>query len=431
MNTNNNKIILRGARVIDPYNNIDQIKDIAIHNQQIVNPQTIPDAQIINLENKIVAPGFIDIHVHLRDPGQTYKENITSGTRAAAQGGFTTIIAMPNTTPAIDSVEQLKQQQQNIKNNAIIRVLQSAAITKNRNGKDLTDPQTLKEAGAILLTDDGTTIQKPAIMLKAMQQAQQAGLIISDHCEEESIAAQGVMNQGECAKHLKMPSKSTLAEELIVARNALLSLETNCPIHIQHISSKRSIELIQYFRSQGVKITAEATPHHICLTDEACAEYGANAKMNPPLCTEADRQAIIQALVDNTISCIATDHAPHTENEKSAGLINAPFGIVGLETAISLCLTELYHTKILSLPNLIAKFTAGPKKLLNLPYGSLQIGDPADITIIDTQVQYHINTQNFQSLSKNCPYNNWKCQGKAIATMVAGEWIMYNSQLQK
>jgi len=408
---------------VDPASGLDEIRDLGVADALLVPPAAIPAATVHDLSGKVVTPGFIDLHVHLREPGQTHKETIAAGARAAAVGGFAAIVAMPNTTPAIDCPVALEDVLARIRRDAVVKVLQTAALTQGRAGETLTDAAALKAGGAVALTDDGSCIQDAGLMLRAMRNARAANIPVVDHCEIESLAGAGAMHAGACAQRLGLPGKSGACEELAVARDAILARETGCPVHVQHISSAGAVSQVRFAQQQGAPLTAEASPHHICLTEEACLEHGANAKMNPPLRAEADRQAIIAALRDGVICAIATDHAPHAAEEKSVGFAQAPCGIIGLEAAVPLCLTELYHTGLLTLNDLVAKFTDGPRRVLRLPTGALEIGAPADLTVLDLNVEFALDVRRFQSLSRNCPYHGRRCRGKAVGVMVNGAWI--------
>lgn len=417
--------ILRGARVIDPANGVDGIRDVGVADGLIVPVRSLPkSATVHDLSGLIVAPGFIDLHVHLREPGQTHKEDIATGTRAAAAGGFTTVLAMPNTVPAIDRVDRLAAVLASVRERAAVRVLQTAALSVDRLGKALTDAAALKRVGAAALTDDGTCIQDSALMLEAFRQAREAGLTVIEHCEDERVAAGGAMHDGAVARGLGLRGQPRAGEELIVARDLVLACETGARVHLQHLSSAGSVAWVRCARSQGITVTAEVTPHHLCLTHNACIEYGTNAKMNPPLREESDRRALISGLQDGTITVIATDHAPHSAEEKAASFERAPFGIVGFETAVPVCLNTLWHGGLLSLPRLIAAFTQGPRDVLGMTgCGSLEAGAPADITILDVEREVVLDTATFRSKSRNCPYNGWRCRGAVAATVVGGEWV--------
>lgn len=404
--------LITDTHVIDPVQGIDGIVDIGIKDGVFVSPSELKDYENVSYPGKILCPGFIDVHVHLRDPGQTHKEDIVSGTNAAAAGGFAYVLAMPNTVPAIDTPERMLDVIKRSENTAAT-VLQSAAITYDRKGEKITDLEALAEAGAPAFTDDGNTTQSSAIMFEAMQRAAKLGIPVIDHCEATAFSKPGVMHRGKVSEELGLPGQPRFAEEYIVARDISLSEITNCRLHLQHLSSGNSVEMLREARRRGINVSGEATPHHLFLTDEACRAFGTNAKMAPPLREESDRLALIQALQDGTITVIATDHAPHTAEEKAQEWSKAPFGIVGIETVVPLCLTELFHKGILTLPQLISLFTRGPRELLNLPIGSLAVGERARITLLDTEIEHIIDTSKFASRSSNCPYNGWKCKGKA------------------
>lgn len=417
------QFVLSGGRVVDPACNVDAVMDIGVADGLIVPVDSLPDAPRIDVAGCVVAPGFIDVHVHLRDPGQTHKEDVASGTAAAAAGGFTTVIAMPNTSPVLDSPAALDAVRDTVAEHARVRVLQTASLSIGQNGRELTDAQSLRRAGAVALTDDGGCIGDNHLMLRALEQAAEAGIPVMDHCEDPGVADSGLLHAGRVAATLGLPGKNRASEELIVARNAVLARETGCPVHLQHISSAGSVQIIRCAQASGIPLTAEATPHHICLTDEACLEYGSNAKMNPPLREESDRQAIIGALADGTIAMIATDHAPHTDEEKALGFRDAPCGIIGLESAVSLCLSELYGRGHLSLVQVIAAFTAGPRQAFNLPWGTLAEGTAADITVLDTELEGMFDVSAFRSKSRNCPYHGWRFRGAVIATLMEGRFV--------
>jgi len=416
-------MILRGGRVIDPAANRDDIADVGILDGILVPPEGLSSCPVHDVAGLVVAPGFIDLHVHLRDPGQTHKEDIASGTRAAAAGGFTTIVAMPNTSPVVDCPEVLEDILARAAAHAIVRVLHSACLSRGAAGGDLTDMVALRDAGAVMLTDDGRCIQDEDRMREAVLRAKSAGLIVGDHCESAERAAGGVLHAGSAAREMGLPGIPHAAEDEIVARNIRLAEETGWHIHIQHVSTAGAVELLRAARSRGVAVSAEATPHHICLTDTACLEYGTNAKMNPPLRQESDRLAVIKGLRDGTIGALATDHAPHAAEEKARPFAQAPFGIIGLETAVPLCLTELHRKGVLSLPQLVALFTCGPRDILGLPCGTLAIGSQADITIFDPDAEHTLDVAASQSKSRNCPFHGWHCRGRVCGTIVGGRWV--------
>ena len=415
-------MVLRGGRVLDPVNGLDAVQDLCITNGQIA-AEPARGAVVVDVSGLVVCPGFIDLHVHLREPGQTHKEDIGTVTRAAAAGGFTTVVAMPNTAPPVDNSEVLSQVYGLVREKAVVRVLQSGALTLGRAGRELSDAAALARAGAVALTDDGTCIQTAGLMLEAVRRAAAVGIPVIDHCEDESVARRGAMNAGAVARRLGVSSQPGLAEDLIVCRNILICRETGWPIHIQHISSAFSVALVRAARREGIPVTAEASPHHICLTEECCASHGSNAKMNPPLRTEADRQAILGGLADGTIGVIASDHAPHTAAEKAVGLEMAPSGIVGLEALVSLCLTELVHGRVLTLREFVARLTAGPRAVLRLTQGTLSVGAAADVTLLNLDAEHVLRLAEFRSRSANCPYDGRVCRGRVEGTLLDGEWI--------
>ena len=416
-------LILRGARVVDPDSGTDTIRDLAVADGCFADPERVAGAHVLNFDGLVATPGFIDLHVHLRDPGQTWKEDVASGTRAAAAGGFTTVVAMPNTTPPIDCPSVLRETLDRFRPSAVVRVLQTAAVTLGRNGRMLTDASALKAAGAPALTDDGSAVPDAGLLRRAMFAAKHAGLPILEHCEDPSVVGNGVLHAGEAARRLGLPGTPAVSEELVLARDILLARETGCPLHIQHVSTALSVEMIREAKGRGVPVTAEVTPHHLLLTDAACLEFGANARMNPPLRTETDRRALIEGLRDGTIDAIATDHAPHSTEEKDRAFPETPAGIIGLEAAVPLCLTELLHTGAMELSKLVARFTTGPRHILGLEKHVLQPGKPADLTLLALDAEFALDVGKFHSRSKNCPYHGRRCRGRVMATMVAGEWI--------
>lgn len=398
------KISVKNGRVIDPANGLDAPMDILIENGKIVSvnkPGEIQtdSAECIDASGLWVAPGFIDMHVHLRDPGQLHKETIATGTCAAAAGGFTTVCCMPNTLPVIDCTEVVEYIAETATKNSPIRVIPVGSITKGLAGEELSDMQGMKKAGIIAISDDGKTVQNSAIFVAAMKMAKELGLPILSHCEPE---------------------------EEIIARDITIAKEIGAKLHICHVSTASSVEIIRNAQNAGQPVTAEVAPHHFTLTDEDVphgSEDAANYKMSPPLRSRADRAAIVAALKDGTISVIATDHAPHHENEKNCGFEAAANGIIGLETAVPLAISELVNTGVLTPRQLIEKFTASPAKILGLDLGHLTPGAVADITIIDPNAAHIIDKTNFESLSKNTPFHRREVTGRVIYTIVAGEVV--------
>lgn len=424
MNTKDH-YVLCGARVVDPSQGIDEIKDIGVANGIIVDPADIRNPEKIDLTGKVIAPGFIDLHVHLRQPGNTGAETIATGTMAAAAGGFTSIVAMPNTKPCCDSAGPIELIKRESELSAKVRVFTCGCLSKNQEGKEMASIGSLKNAGVVALSDDGRCIQDHNLMRHVVAYAKSFGLPIMDHCEEDSLKGDGVMHEGKWSVLLGMQGIPAASEEIMVQRNIILSNMIGWKIHIQHVSTRESVDMIRRARSRGIMISAEATPHHIALTDENIKKFDTNYKMNPPLRSEDDRQGVIEGLRDGTITIIATDHAPHTQTHKEVEFDIAPFGIIGLETAIPVCFTELYHTGILSLSDLIAKFTVGPAEFLGLELGSLKNGSRADITIIDPNHEFTYDVNQSYSKSRNTPFHGTNFKGRAIATVVNGNFV-YN-----
>lgn len=415
--------ILKNGRIIDPVRKLDRKMDIGISGGIIVEPSETKSPIVINLDEKLVSPGFIDMHVHLRDPGHKNKETVASGTAAAAAGGFTEIVAMPNTNPPADTQATIELLRRKARDKGVVRVLPCGAMTKGLEGSDMASIGGLKKAGVIALSDDGNCIQNHEIMRHVVQYAKSFELPILDHAQDKSLSMKGNMHEGYWSTVLGISGIPSQAEELMISRDIILSKMLDWKIHIQHLSTKSSVEHIRNAKSEGVKISGELTPHHISLTDEKIKTFNANYKMNPPLRSEEDRQALIEGLKDGTIEAIATDHAPHTETEKLVEFDYAPFGIIGLETAVGVCLTELYHKNFLDMNALIEKFTVGPRNILGIEQKSLENGEKADITIIDIEKEYIVKPSKFKSKSRNTPFKNWKLKGKPIGTFVGGKLV--------
>ncbi len=427
------KLILKNARVIDPENHIDAIGDIGIDESILVDPSTLsclPSTKVIDVSNLVITPGLIDMHVHLREPGFEYKEDIQTGTKAAAAGGFTTIVAMPNTRPAIDSVKTIELLNSIIEKSSLINTLPTVCLTKGREGQKLTDIINIGEStNVVAITDDGDCIQDDETMFEAMKLAFQTGLPIIDHCEEMAANAGGVIREGAVSKLMGAPGMPGEAESNMVARNIELCKKIKTKIHIQHISYYKSINYVRNAQECGLPVTAEVSPHHLFLTNDILPIALTNGKMNPPLGTKEDQEVLLNALLDNTISVIATDHAPHAPAEKAKDLVNAPFGILGLETAIPLCLSGLVASGIMNLSDLIAKFTTGPADVLNLKCGTLNLGQHADITLINPNKEHRIDINQSFSKSRNSPFHNKSVTGKIVATICAGKFVYNDGSL--
>ena len=418
----NNSWILKGGRIIDPASHTDRTGDLWIKDGIIAEPGSFDPAlaETINLKGLVIAPGLIDMHVHLRQPGNTDAETIRTGTMAAAAGGFTSIVAMPNTSPCADNAGSIQYLKEFSAREGVVKVLPSGALSVGRKGEEMSPVGSLKAAGVVALTDDGSCIQNNELMRHVVEYASNFALPILEHCEDKFLAGDGVMHEGYWSVLLGMKAMPAAAEEVIVARDIILSRLANWKIHIQHVSSRNSVKMIREAQSEGVRISAEATPHHIALTDVEIKRFDTNYKMNPPLRAEEDRMAVIEGLQDGTIAVIATDHAPHTQTAKLVEFDHAPFGIIGLETAVPVALTELYHKNYLSLSQVISKFTVGPATILGINAGTLSVGGAADVTIIDPEYDYTVDVNDFFSKSRNTPFNGYAAKGRTMATFVDG-----------
>lgn len=392
-----------------------KIKSIATQ----IEPQS--EMQIIDAKGHFLSPGFIDVHVHLREPGGEHKETIETGTKAAARGGFTTVCPMPNTKPVPDSVENMRHLQQLIDENAQVRVLPYAAITERQAGKKHVDFEALASEGAFAFTDDGVGVQEAAKMYEAMQQAKAVNKAVVAHCEDNSLIYGGAMHEGKRSEELGIPGIPNICESVQIARDVLLSEATGCHYHVCHVSTKESVRVIRDAKKAGIPVTAEVTPHHLLLTEEDIPGDNAIYKMNPPLRSVEDRQALIEGLLDGTIDIIATDHAPHAEDEKNQPMARAPFGIVGSETAFPLLYTHFVKTGEWTLQQLVDYITIKPAQVFDLPYGTLKEGAVADLTLINLDEAYEIKAQDFLSKSSNTPFLGEKVYGKTLFTMVDGE----------
>lgn len=416
-------IIIKNGRLIDPKTKRDEVVDILIKDNKIEKIGNINDndvERIIDAKGCIVSPGLIDVHVHFRDPGFTHKEDILTGSDSAAKGGFTTVICMANTNPIVDNEETLDYVNEKAKLSPI-NVLQASAITKGFKGKEIVDMDKMIKAGAVGFTDDGLPIMDSDIILKAMNMAKERNVPLSFHEEDPSLITCAGINDGKISKQMGILGAPNVAEDVMVSRDCMLALKSGAKVNIQHISSKNSVEMVRFIKKLGANVYAEATPHHFTLTEDDVLTYGTNAKMNPPLRTLEDKIAIIEGLKDDTIEIIATDHAPHTYEEKNVEFTKAPSGIIGLETALSLGITSLVKNKHLDMIKLIEKMTINPARLYNLESGSIEEGKVADIVVFDENEEFLVDK--FVSKSENTPFKGYKLFGKVKYTICGGKVV--------
>lgn len=427
-------MLIRGGRVIDP-GNLDDIMDIFISEGKIVEivkhgltsskyPESViehPETIIIDASGKIVTPGLIDMHVHLREPGHEYKETIETGCLAAAYGGITAVCSMPNTNPVNDCRQVTEYILKKAQAADTARVYPVAAISQGLKGDSLSEYGELKEAGVIALSDDGNPVMNSQLMRRALEYAKGFGLLVISHCENLDLVAGGVMNEGEVATRMGLAGIPNISESIMVMRDIALSELTEAPIHIAHVSTKESVRAIRDAKARGVNVTAETAPHYFTLTDKSVKEYNTNTKMNPPLRSNQDKEALCQGLADGTIDVIATDHAPHSSIEKEVEFDMAANGIIGLETSVSLGL-KLVEDEVITITDLVEKMSTNPARILGLESG-LTTGNLADITIIDPDIPFHVDANSFQSLSRNTPFDGWELKGKAVLTMVEGKIV--------
>jgi dihydroorotase len=417
-------LLLRGGRVVDPANRIDAVQDVLIADGRIVRvglalraPEGTP---VLDVAGKVVCPGFIDIHVHLREPGLEYKETIASGTRAAAAGGFTALACMANTEPVNDNRAVTDFILAKARVEGAVRVYPIGAVTRGLKGETLAEMGELAEGGCVAFSDDGKCVMNAEVYRRAMEYALPFGMPLISHAEDCHLARAGSMNEGLVSTELGLSGLPAAAEDVMVARDILLAELTGAHVHIAHISTAGAVRLVREGRARGIRVTAEVTPHHLVLSDEAVRDYDPNMKMVPPLRGKRDVEALLEALADGTIDCIATDHAPHALSDKEGEFEEAANGVVGLETAVPVLLDRLVRAGRLDLPTLVARFTAGPARLLNLPGGSLAAGAPADITILDLERSWTVEPGRFLSRSRNTPFGGWTGQGGPVLTLVGG-----------
>ncbi len=422
-------IIIRNGRVIDPANKRDETADLYIADGKVVGSESeIKNAKSeieeIDAKGVIVAPGLIDMHVHLREPGFSHKETIESGARAAAAGGFTTIVCMPNTSPVPDNPSTIAWIKDRASAIAPVNVLPTGAISKNLAGEELAPIGSLAQAGIVAITDDGHCIQNHEVMRRAVEYARMVGVPILDHCQDYNLVGNGVVHEGYWSTLLGLPGWPAAGEEAIVMRDILLAELCDHYIHCQHVSTAGSVRLIREARSRGVKISGEVCPHHIALTDEAIQNFDTNYKVNPPLRSQQDVDALLDGIADGTLSILCSDHAPHADFEKEVEFDIAPFGIIGLETELGLFMDLLVHKhRRIDIARLIEMYTVEPARLLKIHAGTLSIGARADMTLIDPELEWIVRLDQFESASRNSPFNGWKLRGRAVRTIVAGKTV--------
>ena len=421
------RLLIKNGRVIDPTSHIDETLDILIDRGKIVEIKPRVEgnnAKIIDASRLVVAPGFIDMHVHLRQPGQEDKETIRTGSLAAAKGGFTSIACMPNTVPVNDSRGVTEYIISEAKRNAVVNVLPIAAITRGLQGEEITDMADLSDAGAIAFSDDGHPVENSLVMRRALEYSRLLDALIIDHCEDRNLSAEGIMHEGITSLKLGLKAIPASSEEIMVARDIILAKETKAKIHIAHLSVKGAVDLLKFAKQQGIKVTAEVTPHHLFLTDAALESFDTNLKVNPPLRSDQDVEALLSAIKDGWIDAFATDHAPHTPDEKNVELDQAPFGINGLETAVPLLLDKLVNKNILPLDKFIAMISTNPARILGLDNkGKISVGADADLTILKLQKEVSVDTDQFLSKSRNSPFRGWKLKGAPVMTIVGGKIV--------
>lgn len=424
---------IKNGHLLDPANDRDEVCDLYIKDGKVAGIGSLSsntdtkefekNAEIIDATGKYVMPGFLDLHVHLREPGFEYKETIKTGTAAMAKGGFTAVCPMPNTNPATDSPERIRKVLEIAKKDSLIHVYPVGAITKGQQGEEMTDIAGMVAAGAKAISEDGKSVMNAELYRQAMKEAKKAGIPVLAHCEDKNMVGKGAMNAGSKAEELGIPGISNAVEDVIVARDILLAKETGVKLHLCHCSTKDSVQMIQVAKRDGVSVSGEVCPHHFAMTEEAIIEDDGNYKMNPPLRSQADVDALCQGLADGVMEAISTDHAPHSEEEKKKSIADAPFGIVGSETAYALAVTHLVKKGYLTPMQLVEHMSTAPHRILGVPGGDLAVGMPADITIADMDSEYRIDKNTFVSKGKNTPFHGHMVNGRVYYTIVNGNIV--------
>jgi len=420
------RLLLRNGRVVDPAQGRDGRFDLLIEDGRIARIDERVDAkdvEAIDLSGLVICPGFIDMHVHLREPGQEWKETIATGTRAAAAGGFTGVACMPNTDPPIDSRSVVEFVLAQARQHGAVAVYPIGCVSKGQKGSELAEMGDMAAAGARGFSDDGKPVASAGLMRRALEYARIFDLPVIDHCEEPTLVGAGVAHEGETSTRLGLAGWPGVAEDVMVQRDILLAEYTGGAVHIAHLSTGRAADLVRRGKAAGVRVTCEVTPHHLALTDAAIASYDTNAKMNPPLREESDRAALLAAIADGTVDAIATDHAPHHTDEKCVEFGRAPFGVVGLETAVPICLDRLFHAGVVGLPRLVELLATAPARILRLDRGTLRPGAAADVTVLDLDRATQVDPAGFASKSANTPFSGWTLRGAAVMTIVGGRIV--------
>ena len=420
------RILLKGGHVIDPSQGIDGPMDLLIRDDRIekLEPDITDEAdEVTDVSGCYVVPGLIDMHVHLREPGFEHKETIKTGSMAAARGGFTSICPMPNTKPVIDSPEMVRFVREKAEKEAVVHILPVGAVTKGQMGIEPADITGMVQAGAAAISEDGKSVMNTEVYRQAMVLAKEAHIPVLAHCEDKYLVKDGALNAGPAAERIGVTGISNGVEDIITARDILLAKETGCRLHLCHCSTKDSVRMVREAREDGLAVSAEVCPHHFTLTEDDIPGDDANYKMNPPLRSEADKEALIEGLCSDVMQVISTDHAPHHADEKAKGIGKAPFGIVGLETSVALTMTALVHTGKMTPTQMVEHMSTVPAKILGIDKGSLKPGKMADITVIDPEAEYTIDKETFVSKGKNTPFDGWKVKGRVTRTIVAGKCV--------
>jgi dihydroorotase len=422
------RLLLKGGRVVDPSQGLDGPADVLLADGRVAEvgaKLAARGAEVLDLAGLVVCPGFIDLHVHLREPGREDKETIATGTQAAAAGGFTAVCAMPNTEPVNDNAGITRAILERARTEGAVRVYPIGAITKGSRGEELAEYGDLRQAGCVAVSDDGRPVASARLMRRALEYAQAFDLTVIDHCEEPTLFQGAAMNEGPVSTLLGLRGVPAAAEAIVVERDVALAELTGGKLHVAHISAAASVDAVRRGKARGVRVTAEATPHHLLLTDQAVkdSDYDTATKMNPPLRDEEDRRALLDGLRDGTIDAIATDHAPHTQDDKKVEFDQAAFGVVGLETAVALCLDRLVGPGLLSLPRLVTLLSTHPARILGLPGGTLAPGSPADVTVLDLDRRSKVEPSRFRSKGRFTPFAGWGLKGSPVLTVVDGRLV--------